>query len=503
MLPALLLLWASVAWPAWDKTLRKVSERDWIEISTPNFRVLSTLDSKEASTIALGLERFRAVIARVTNAPLTPSPVPTHIYAFDNTGDFQVFTDSRHIAGWFMERIRNNVVALSSATGKNESSIRTIFHEYVRFQLNHASEIAYPLWYSEGFAEYLSTVAVHGDGMLVLGGVPKDRMGALRSATWIPVRSVISKSGYRGLPPSKIALWHAKSWALVHYLHQGREGSHDISSEVRAYITLVESGVDEDDAFEQAFGESVDTANFKIKMYLTKPGRLEATAVPLSVLNHTPPEPQVRSVELGEISLRLGQLALARDMAPDAQFYFHKAIAEDPSNARAHAGLGDAYKFQYHWDEAAPYFEKAIKLGPDDALNHLDLAEFTHDRALRSADADERKELLEWARIQYVKSQKCDADIPETYAMYGRTYLPEGQEHTKSIAAIEQANRMLPGNESILHSLALAYLRNDRTADAREIIERLLSEFHRGYSEDTVDDVIEKMMKELEFKPAS
>ena len=60
---------------------------------------------------------------------------------------------------------------------------------------------------------------------------------------------------------------------------------------------------------------------------------------------------------------------------------------------------------------------------------------------------------------------------------------------------------MLPGNESILYRLAMAYLRNDRMEDAREIIARLLNASHS--SENTVDDIVAEMKKELEFRTAA
>jgi tetratricopeptide (TPR) repeat protein len=112
---------------------------------------------------------------------------------------------------------------------------------------------------------------------------------------------------------------------------------------------------------------------------------------------------------------------------------------------------------------------------------------------------EKRKKLLKRARIQYVKSQKLDSSIPETYAMYGSTYFPNGQKQAKSVESIEHANRMLPGSKDILHLLAMAYLSNGRTEDAGAIVNRIMSAPHA--SQTMVDDVLEEMKRTLEFEP--
>lgn len=77
-----------------------IQKRTWIEVSTPNFQIMSTMSRAEATTLAIELERFRVVIARFTNAAMSDSPIPTKIFAFKRAGDFQHFTRSWGVAGW-------------------------------------------------------------------------------------------------------------------------------------------------------------------------------------------------------------------------------------------------------------------------------------------------------------------------------------------------------------------------------------------------------------------
>jgi hypothetical protein len=111
------------------------------------------------------------------------------------------------------------------------------------------------------FAEYLRTMAVHEDKILVVGAVPKDRADELRWVNWIPLPRIISSRSPGDLPDDQNALFYAEAWGLVHYLHQGRDGDHDVSAELDRYIQSVEAGASDEDAFRDAFGISIGAAD--------------------------------------------------------------------------------------------------------------------------------------------------------------------------------------------------------------------------------------------------
>ena len=106
------------------------------------------------------------------------------------------------------------------------------------------------------------------------------------------------------------------------------------------------------------------------------------------------------------------------------------ALEARPDSARAHAVRGDVLRFEDRWEDAGASFARAVELDPDDALNHLDQAEFLSARALLATDADERKRLLSEARKAYVRSSRIEAS-GETYAMYGATFLAPGEDPTR------------------------------------------------------------------------
>lgn len=179
-----------------------------------------------------------------------------------------------------------------------------------------------------------------------------------------------------------------------------------------------------------------------------------------------------------EVACHLGKLALLGGDPPLAQERFAKAVAANPANSRAWAGLGDAYKFQKKWEEARPFYERSLALDSKQPENQLDWAEYLHERALVSQEARERRHLLRAARRAYAKSFRLDPSIPETYAMYGSTFLVEGEDPARGIETLEHAHALLRSNLAIKLLLARAYVGVGRLGEARDLLAVILAWSH-------------------------
>lgn len=77
---------------------------------------------------------------------------------------------------------------------------------------------------------------------------------------------------------------------------------------------------------------------------------------------------------LAEIGL--GKVALKRNEAERALYYFNTAIEKDPGNAEAWNGLGVAYDLSHNHTQAQDSYRQALALAPDyvDAVNNLGLS---------------------------------------------------------------------------------------------------------------------------------
>jgi len=158
------------------------------------------------------------------------------------------------------------------------------------------------------------------------------------------------------------------------------------------------------------------------------------------------------------------------------------AIAANPHNARAHAGLGAADGLRGRWDAAIPQFGRALGIAPDDALNQLDVGAYYHARARETGDAEARAQLAALARRHFARSRELDDSLLEAYAMYGATFLLEGEETQRGLEPLEHASQMLPSSLEIKLLLARLYARLGRSMAARSLA---LAVYSRTHSEAT------------------
>ncbi len=275
------------------------------------------------------------------------------------------------------------------------------------------------------------------------------------------------------------SMFYAEAWALVHYLILNGDNRTDFVASLGAYVESVRHGIDEDSAFQRAFGLSTGELDGEVRSYLR--GTLTGYSLPLSRLPASETRLKVRPLSEEEMAIQLGTLCLVRGEGRQAQDYFEAALALNPSNPRALAGQGDALKFQEQFDLALPYFERSVELDPSDALNQLDMAEYWLDLALISGTApEERRQHLGRARRHFARSHELDPDNPETYAIHGYTFLADGEEAAEGIESLEHAHALLPANLDISLMLARAYVEVERRDEARSLLQNVQMYSHEG-----------------------
>ena len=171
-----------------------------------------------------------------------------------------------------------------------------------------------------------------------------------------------------------------------------------------------------------------------------------------------------------------------------AEHWFTQATRDELVRPRAESGLGDVLKFRGDFAAAQPRFEQALALAPYDLYVQLDLAEYWHYRAMNTKQLADREKFLESARKNYVKAWKLDDSAPETYAMYGQTYLLQG-DYDRGIEMLEEAGRLLPANVNIRLILAEAYAGAGRKQQAIDTVESILAWSH--------DNAVAKRAREI------
>ena len=129
--------------PAAGKDLAK---RKWIEVSTANFRVQSTLGEEKTIEFLRYLELMRLTVPYLTNIEDTESTVPTHVLAVTGRADLNKFGMGYGVGGVFLRGLRNNTILLRKLIGNTEES-HVMLHEYVHYLLRNHGGFELPLWF--------------------------------------------------------------------------------------------------------------------------------------------------------------------------------------------------------------------------------------------------------------------------------------------------------------------------------------------------------------------
>lgn len=171
----------------------------WFEGQSDHFRVFTNLEKDEAVELVRNLERFRATLGELTGLGFEEdySP-PLTVFAYAKEDEYVDRYDMRGTSGFYMNRAEGAVSALSMEEGSEAwepQGIETLFHEYTHHLLHQYSPVEYPVWYDEGFAEFVSTMKFDGDRVTV-GEPPIQRFFTLRnSGDWLPFETIMEAKG--------------------------------------------------------------------------------------------------------------------------------------------------------------------------------------------------------------------------------------------------------------------------------------------------------------------
>ncbi len=464
-----------------------VTAKPWIEVQSEHFTLTSSFDEIDTVALARELELFRAAMLALTNLKSADSPIPTHVYVFESSREFGDVAPMR-AAGYIIPDLRGYYVALHGIPGSKVSS--TLKHEYAHLLLRNRTPLVYPPWFNEGFAEFISAIEVK-DGYAVVGMVPRDLALRLAKTYRVPMARIFAYDRTDRWRDVDVGMLYAQSWLFIHYLMRDEAGRLGYAEVIETYLKQVEGGASVAEASEVAFGHSPRELGKLLKNYLRR-GRFESFGIKESALDGSP-EVTVRSIGEASVALQLGELALVGGRVGVAGRLFARALELDPERARAHAGTGDVIKARARWKEARAHFERAVELDPEDPLNQLDIGEYWHARARETEDLDARHEMLVRARRHYLQANKLDDSRPETYSVYGASYLLDGEDAAQGIETLEYAEHLLSSDLQIRLWLAEAYVKVGRNEEARARLTTIIAWSHGGPTAEKARVLLEEL----------
>lgn len=381
---------------------------DWLRADTHNFIIYSDGDANQLKEFATSAERFDGVLRQIANLPVQDKVNRLTIFLVRSKGSVAKLFGQKHVVGFYSTDSEGSfaVSHRSQPRGKYAlSAQQVLFHEYAHHFMYRNFSFSYPAWYSEGFAEYVSTVSFTPDGGWTFGYPTLHRVRKL-AKTDFPVAKILGISGEE-VAKREITTFYAWSWALVHMLNSdpGRAG------QLQAYLKAFGSGVAPAEAA-RVFGD-LDQLDRELRIYAASEMPYSASNAPIAVRDG------VTITALGPVTSKLTELAMLRRIgkqreqardgllalakrAPDdpevlyqlaraeydigkrgdrpgmerAEGWIDQALALDAEHVRANVLKADLMfrrlsgtgASQMEWATARAYISAAIRLDPEDPL---------------------------------------------------------------------------------------------------------------------------------------
>ena len=161
----------------------------------------------------------------IAGAPDSPPPVKTRVYLLASDARVRAtmpFGGWSNISGYYTASVRGPAAINTRADDRmnNFPAQLVLFHELTHHFMFQYFSAAYPVWYSEGFADFIGSATVDPDNVLTVGAPVNNRYFSLRGRRgedWITVRKLLTAHGY-GDVGDRIDLLYAEGWLLTHYL---------------------------------------------------------------------------------------------------------------------------------------------------------------------------------------------------------------------------------------------------------------------------------------------
>jgi hypothetical protein len=447
-------------------------DKNWIEIDSPHFRVVTEQPEHVGRQMIVDLENLRYISNRVRGAQSMDGP-PLTIVAIGKSS-FRALRLPENWGGAF-SLSRHGYAALASldqyatSSDENNYSRATLLHEYHHFLMHFSPETtSYPTWYDEGMSEYWSSLVIQ-DGMAWFGkGIGRER--SLRDASgdatfntkWLFSSPRLTFDD-EPANVSEVGWFYSQSSYAIHYFNSSPE----LRRQLADYLRLHNMGLSQERAVQLAFKKSYAELNDDLLSYIHHDIKVRGFSIGKDGL--ALPQVQVKVTKLDRPAI----YAILADVVPHFGKRDNKASRElietnlklhpDDVNANTIAVTFDAV------DDADTRLPALLQRYPNDARLLAAHAERLRRRALGMHDTGVPgwEPLLLEARALHRRAIKADSNTSLAYYGLGYLYtlLPGSEPVQEGIAGLDTAVIYEP-TPDCFRALARLYLRDKQLRNA-------------------------------------
>ena len=455
-----------------------VQAQRWSRADTKHFVVYSNGPAKNLEKAATDLERLDALMRRLLRIPREENPHRIDVYIVGSQIQVSALAGNRRVAGFYSPNIDGSYIVAhrERSTSSRMPGQVVLFHEYTHHLMFRYFPTAYPAWYREGIAEYLSTTEFDDDSFTV-GAPASHRSNSVLNGNFLPLEEILEPSE-RGNTRQARYMFYAQSWALTHYLISDPERNRKM---VR-YLAMLAKGGDPIESAQETFGDlkalekAVERYGRGKMIYRRSPEPIAIDGT-VSVRKLDPLESDI--VEARLHNRREYKLDRTRDN-------LIKLTAKHPASADAYVELAVTERKLAHDNETLDFgpamaaIDKALELDPNHE-NGLIL------KAQLMLEADDHPEIsdgeIDWEAIRghAIKANQINPDNPLALFTYIDTFAREGGPMPEvAIPAMEQVFGTIPEVISVRVRLARLHANSGNFDRALSLVGFLIGDPHNS-----------------------
>jgi tetratricopeptide (TPR) repeat protein len=459
---------------------------EWIRAETDNFVVFSELKKKDVKQFLENLEQYRNYLSKITKVPPEGGNVRLRIFVAKTPRKYDSLVEVPGTAGlhsntelgptaaiYFTEEeskkrgrkgsIRNRLdKQIIGQTGK-----QVLFHEFVHNMQYQGPPAYFPLWYQEGFAEFLSSVHFTDDQMFFGKVLIGRAFGLQQHHRWVSAKELLERKryGFKG------GMFYAQAWLLTHMLFLDKDFQHGVGD----FIKLVQHEIHPEKALQHVYGIGYEELDKRMHAYYRK-NEYGVLGMPLDKSFKA----KVEITKLNDREQELVEQEVGRRLVHDEgrmKSYAKRAeravkkYGASPEFSRNHA-LALAYADE--WAQAFEVAEKAVQQFPDSMIPKATLgkllvgselyAEFKaeeeadkkKDKKAKEDDGVEAKPVYDFNKETLRKGAELLKEAaeamprdPEIFSMLGRALMETDQVSKENTRYIKHAYDIYPQSNSV------------------------------------------------------
>ena len=468
----------------------------WHKASTAHFVIYADDSPAKLRDFATRLEKFDKAVRQVRGMAdppmgdgnrLTVIVVPT-------VSDVQKLAAHKpwamtKLAGFYQPSAEGSIAIVPRKSNDTRmgdfADAETFFHEYAHHLMYYDLAAATPLWYSEGFAEFMSTASFGKDGSVMLGRPALGRAHAVDDKSTFPLERMLAGK-YEKLTDDEWGALYARGWLLTHYLtfEKTRKG------QIERYLEDVSVGKDSLQAAQLAFGD-FKALDRNLHGYLGR-SRISVVKVAPEALPIGPVTVEPLSAGGGEIMplrtrLKIGVADSEKKALADQ---IRAVAARYPADPLVQVTLAEA---EYKASQYA-----ATEVAADRALvadaRLIEAMIFKGQAIMERAANGDKDATFAAARGWFQKTNKLDPEDPEPLMLFHRAQVRDtGRATANSIAALHYAANLAPQDFGLRMQSAYQYLQDNKLAEARKTLVPVAYSPHGGGTASAARTAIERI----------